>query len=282
MAASRDHVDEALQELIDGRLPPAERQDVEAHLAACPRCRRLRASLEQARQALRSTAAGDAPAPSALQERILAALDAEDQSRAAVSPINLPIKRRGRNAPWVWAAAAALVLAAGALWLIAPGARGAVDTVAAEYDRLAAGELAVEHAAAAPAELERYFAARGLSFHPRVLDLAMMGFEIVGGRVSRVGREPSAVMVYRSANAAPADPLVCQMYRGRLADLPRADEVQRRGGFSFHLFRRGASTLVFWQEGELVCVLVGRGDPAALLDLAAAKAMLAPRAGIPL
>ena len=187
-----------------------------------------------------------------------------------------------RRAALAWAAAAALLIAA-TLWLALPAllerlTASPVDAVAAEHSRLANGTLRVEHAAADPAGLESYFA-RELPFQPRVLDLAMMGFKIVGGRVGQVGREPSAMMVYRptGAGAAASDLLICQMYRGRLADLPAADEVQRRGDFTFHLFRRGTTTLVFWQEGELVCVLAGTGDRAAILDLAAAKAMLAPR-----
>lgn len=273
----RDHVDEALQELLDGRLAPAERAAVEAHLAGCPRCARLRLGLERSRAALRSGLAGEDAPSEPLRGRILAALDAEDRAQAARSAAPPPVAGRPFRPAWLLAAAAVLAVAAllwFALWPPAGKRTDAVRDVAAELGRLGEGEPAVELAATAPAELERRFAASGLPFRPRVLDLGMMGFALVGGRTGRVEGEPSAVMVYRRTDRD--DLLVCVMYRGRLAGLPAADRITRRGDFVFHLFRRGATTLVFWQEGELVCVLVSRGDPGALLELAAAKAMLAP------
>jgi anti-sigma factor RsiW len=271
----RDHVDEALQELLDGRLAPAERAAVEAHLAGCPRCARLRLGLERTRAALRSGLAGEDEPSEPLRGRILAALDAEDRAQAEGSAAPPPVAGGPFRPLWPLAAAAALAVAAllwFALWPPAGKRTDAVRDVAAELGR--EGEPAVELAATAPAELERRFAASGLPFRPRVLDLGMMGFALAGGRIGRVEGEPSAVMVYRGEDRD--DLLVCVMYRGRLAALPAADRVTRRGDFVFHLFRRGATTLVFWQEGELVCVLVSRGDPDALLELAAAKAMLAP------
>jgi anti-sigma factor RsiW len=276
MADPRDHVDEALQELLDGRLGPAERAAIEAHLAGCPRCRRLRLSLEASRAALRAALPGEEGPAEPLRARVLAALDAEDRAQgASAAPPRVGARRRRL----AWSLAAAATVAVGALlflWL-GPWGRERFDPVReieAEFRRLGAGEPALELAATAPDELERRFAASGLPFRPRVLDLQMMGFALDGGRIGRVGAEPSAIMVYRGADRD--DLLVCTMYRGRLADLPAADQVTRRGDFVFHVFRRGATTLVFWQEGELVCVLASRGDPAALLDLAAAKAMLAP------
>jgi anti-sigma factor RsiW len=276
MPDSRDHVDEALQDLLDGRLAAAEHQTVEQHLGACPRCRRLRDSMEQARQRLR---ADSEEAPSELRAGILAALDAEDRSRTAVPVIGW----RRRHGWLAWAAAAMLTIAVLAVWigrstlLVDRTETDPVTIVATEHDRIAEGKLTVEQAADQPSELERFFAARNLPFRPRVLDIAMMGFNLAGGRVGKIDREPVAVMVYRSTNTAVPGLLICQMYRGRLAELPAADVVRRRGDFTFRLYQRGATTLVFWQEGELVCVLSGRGDPAAILDLATAKAMLAPR-----
>lgn len=280
MAEYRNHVDEPLQELLDGRLAPVERLAVEAHLLGCERCRRLRASLEPSRAALRSAPNASEVTSAALRRRILAALDEEDRARATLAaPRVLP----GGRFRLAWATAALVVLAVGALLLFAPPVREVppadpVDRMAESYRGLVSGQLVVEHALSAPADLEHRFAAGGLPFRARVLDLSMMGFELAGGRIQRLSREPSALMVYRRAggSAGREDLLACEMYRGRLADLPLADRIARRGNFTFHLFRRGVATLVFWQEGELVCALVGGGDAAALLDLAAAKAMLAP------
>ncbi|MGH9360550.1 MAG: anti-sigma factor family protein, partial [Thermoanaerobaculia bacterium] len=223
MFDARDHVDEALQELLDGRLPPEERSAVEAHIAGCARCGRLRLSLERSRAALRSAPPGEDASDKLLRGRVLAALEAEDRARgASVAPAHLA----GRRLRLAWSLAAAVVLAVGALLWFAPWAPGGrrfdpVREIEAEFGRLGAGEVAIELAAAAPDELERRFAASGLPFRPRVLDLGMMGFAIAGGRIGRVEGEPSAMMVYRGEDRD--DLLVCAMYRGRLADLPAAD-----------------------------------------------------------
>ena len=63
------------------------------------------------------------------------------------------------------------------------------------------------------------------------------------------------------------------MYEGRLAELPAADETHREKGFDFHVYTREGVTLVFWQEGELVCVLAADLPAAEVLALAVAKAM---------
>lgn len=64
------------------------------------------------------------------------------------------------------------------------------------------------------------------------------------------------------------------MYRGSTADLPPGGERREHGGFTFHVYRRGGSTVVFWQEGEVVCALAGAGDREALVALAYEKARL--------
>lgn len=46
-------------------------------------------------------------------------------------------------------------------------------------------------------------------------------------------------------------------------------------GIPFQIYEAGELTLVFWQEGEVVCVLVGDGPPEAVIALALAKAMKA-------
>lgn len=99
----RTHPEELLAPYVDGALDPDERAAVEAHLAACARCRE---EVELARRAVRALSAlGEEPVPLGLTAPVLA------RARRAAEPA---WRRRG----WAvgLAAAAALVLA-GALVL---------------------------------------------------------------------------------------------------------------------------------------------------------------------
>jgi hypothetical protein len=63
------------------------------------------------------------------------------------------------------------------------------------------------------------------------------------------------------------------MYLGALEDLPDDALRSEHGGFEFFAYRRSGSTQVFWQEGEVTCVLVSDAPFEEVLSLARAKAM---------
>lgn len=65
------------------------------------------------------------------------------------------------------------------------------------------------------------------------------------------------------------------MYEGQLADLPRSADVREHNGITFQVYRAGALTLVFWQEGTVICVLASDADAEAVIQLAYAKAVKA-------
>jgi hypothetical protein len=63
------------------------------------------------------------------------------------------------------------------------------------------------------------------------------------------------------------------MFAGSAEDLPATDDVRENGGFQFHIVRQGNVTLVFWLEGDVVCVLISRNPTDEVVKLAFAKAM---------
>ena len=136
---------------------------------------------------------------------------------------------------------------------------------ARDYDAIARGTVALEVSVADAAELERFFAARGLGFPVRVFDLAMMGC-----RVEPFDGRPGVLYVYRNAAG---QRLVCRMYAGRPERIPPTPDVREHNGFRFHVFREGDRTIVFWQEGPVICVLVGAMPSEEVVALAFAKAM---------
>jgi hypothetical protein len=68
--------------------------------------------------------------------------------------------------------------------------------------------------------------------------------------------------------------LVCQMYVGQVTDLPPADDVRTARGFTFYVYHVSGETQVFWQGGNIVCVLASNLPSEDVIGLAIEKAML--------
>jgi anti-sigma factor RsiW len=257
------HPTERLTDLADGRLGDTEAAAIRRHLDGCPDCRRDFDWLVAGRMAARS-AAGAERAPEGLRASVIAALDAED---AAAIP--MPVGLRSRRALWAGLAAAAVVaLYVAGSWPRATG--DAVDRAHAGFVAVRDGTLALARHTGDAAALERYFAEAGTSSPIRVIDLGMMGWTIEGGVTHPFDGGLGGLYAYRSAAG---QRLVCQMYTGRLDALPAGAAVRHQDGFEFRSYTRGGVTLVFWQEGDVVCVLAAELPAAAVLDLAIAKAM---------
>ncbi len=259
-----DHpFEEELQDLLDGRLAGAERAEIQAHVARCRRCREELAALERGRAAARGLPKLAQPADLAV--RIARALDAEDRP-SAPSPTR-------RRLPHRWPLVAAGLIAAAALVALLMVRRATADlpaAVARDFAGYRDARLALELRTGDPTTLERFFAARGIAFPTRVFDLAMMQYRLAGGRVHRLAGRPSALFAYTGPNAAP---LICEMYAGSLAELPRAAEQRVHDGITFRVYRVSRMTLVFWQEGAVVCVLASEGNTDEVVQLAYAKAV---------
>lgn len=251
------HLDDEIQELLDGRLDAATRERVERHLAECAECRRLRDAISAVKTGAREALRPGRP-PAELSAAIASALDREAQ--AFRSP------RRLRPA-WALAAAAVTVALLLAVLLRRPDlpARAAHD-----FLRFRDGALPLELLTGDTQRLERFFAERGIPFRTRVFDLGMMRYRLVGGRVQTLAGRPAALFVYRG----PGDRiLICEMYPGDTLELPRAARRVEHDGIAFFVFHRKGSTQVFWQEGDVTCVLVSDAPPEEVLSLAFAKAM---------
>lgn len=268
MNAPRAHLGERLQDLVDGRLSGAELAQAREHLEGCARCRAEVAALQQVRRAL-APRPGEDRLPDDLAARLARALDDE----VAHAPQATGTRRRPRAIRrWALAAGVAAAIAASLLLWYAPGG-GRADpwtaSVVRDFTAYRSARLPLALRSDDPAALERFFAEQSLGFHTRVFDLAMMDYRIEGGEVSRVGDRPSALYVYRG----PGDTrLLCEMFRGRIDELPPAAHIARHNGIDFRVYRQGTLTAVYWPEGDIICVLVSDIGSDAVLALAFAKA----------
>jgi anti-sigma factor RsiW len=250
---------EDIQDMLDGRLVSARRAEIEAHVADCPRCRETLATLSWARQAAAQLPVQEPPPE--LMKRVALALDREARPapRAARS-----LRRIG----WVLVlgTAAAVVI----LFFVRPRPTDLPGAVAHTYAAYTSAALQLDTATGDGPALQAFFARHGISFATRVFNLDMMGYHLMGGRTHALGHRPGALFVYQDASGRA---LLCQMYEGTLAQLPAGGEAREHNGIGFRVYRSGNLTLVFWQEGAVVCVLAADTPTEEVLQLAYAKAV---------
>jgi anti-sigma factor RsiW len=124
-----------------------------------------------------------------------------------------------------------------------------------------------------PAALEARFAAAGLGFPSRVIDLAAMGVQVVGGSTRPFAGRPATLVLYR----LPGSRMLCRMVRDdeQSSIVPARTPALQERGFAFVTATRGGASFVFWREGPVACVLVARLPEAKLLAFAREKAMAA-------
>lgn len=270
----------ALQDLIDGRLTGADREAIEAHVAGCADCRARMDALGAARSALARLRQDDVPAD--VEAALLAALRAEPLPSAGPAPVvpsamNGPQSASVASSPratrvpaWTWGLAAAALLALVA-WLAWPRQDASLPTlVANDFRAYRDGDLALGVRSTDVADVDAYFRRSSLGFPTRVFDLGMMQFTVQGGRTHTLDGRASALFVYRGPDG---EPIVCQMYPGVPAELPAPLARRSHDGIDFQVYEVEGVTVVFWQEGAVMCVLAGEGPAEAIIQLAFAKAM---------
>ncbi|MGH9162105.1 MAG: anti-sigma factor family protein [Vicinamibacteraceae bacterium] len=264
MSDEMRHPFEDIQALVDGRLDAAQEAVVRAHVTTCVQCRDELERLRWVKATLRRVG-GSQSVPADLVQSVQAALDRADTGRTDARRW-----RRWQLSPLGLASAAAglvVVATLAVLWLRGPS--GVPVTVAADFAAARRGTLTLQHTTGDAVALERYFRERGVAY--RVIDLAMMQYSLVGGRVQDVAGHPATVAVYRGPRG---ELVLCEMYQGRLP-VERPVEVRTHEGIEFSVYRVGETTVVVWPEGKVTCILVSDIDPEALIQLAFDKAMLA-------
>jgi anti-sigma factor RsiW len=264
MADAASHPTDLVQDAVAGRLDEAQRAVLDAHLATCERCRRELAALRWTRVQLASSV----EAPPDIVEDLRAALDAEDD-RARDGGRPAPPRVGLRSAVLLGIGTAAALVAI--VWVANRSAAATAPVEAAAIFRaISSGATTFEVRTADPVALESRFRNARLPFAARVFDFAMMRYALVGGGLQQFQGRDSALFAYRSDDGRL---LVCQMYVGDIDELPAPTERRRQNDIEFLVYRSGELTIVFWDEGDVLCVLVADGDAEAAIRLAFAKAI---------
>jgi len=178
-----------LHAYVDGELDLATSIELEAQLAQDPA---LRAACQRLRELSAGIRAGASyqRAPSGLSARVAAA--------AGLPTAAPPPGMRGYRARIAVACACAgLLLAAGtAVWFDSASANRLAEDLLSAHARATLGGHLVEVASSDRHAVKPWLSAR-LDFSPTVKDLSGHGFELLGGRLDYVERQPAAVLVYR-------------------------------------------------------------------------------------
>ncbi|MCI0617195.1 zf-HC2 domain-containing protein, partial [bacterium] len=256
------HYELEIQDLIDGRLEPDVRAKMESHLAKCEKCRAEFEWLSRTKQIIQKVI-HTVQTPDAVKNEILQSLKVESTEQ---------IRHRKFRLKHTYLTAAILfilLLFAGVIY------RNAVSSelpaqVAKDYRNYASNNLHIEITSSKPEEIENFFRQSGISFKTRVFDLAMMGYRLRGVKVHQFGRRTSAFFVYEGPNQ---QTMTCQMFPGSVQKLPKPSEIQNHKGIRFLIYSEKQITLVFWQEGDIVCVLASNASKEDVIQLAFAKAM---------
>jgi len=240
--------EDEIQVLVDDRLDPARRAEVESWLAADPDAADRVAELRAQRDAVQQAFGGllDRPVPVHLKSLRTASL-------SAVNPL------------WRMAAMIALVvLGATGGWFANEAVRSGQEiTIAFTRDAVRAHSLYVRekrHAVEVNATEEKHLVAwlsRRLQNELVAPDLTQQGFQLVGGRLLPASvAGPAAQFMYETGSGE------------RITIYIEQDESGRSNDFRFTEYD-GVSAF-WWKDGPLAYVLIGTSDRDQLLTLARA------------
>jgi anti-sigma factor (TIGR02949 family) len=180
---------------VDGELAPALRDEMQAHLAGCPSCRRLVEHEVAFRDAYVSRLRPD-PAPPHVRENVHRLLETLTRQRAPV--------RRAWRAPWAMAAAAVLLLAVGvgvgmnvkAMFERRSMLAELTEASVEQHQQLARGVLPPDITGVSVKAAEEWLRGR-LDFKVSLPEPKNAHLSLVGARISHLANVQVAAVEYR-------------------------------------------------------------------------------------
>jgi Predicted transmembrane transcriptional regulator (anti-sigma factor) len=170
---------------LDRELDPDQSLRLEGHLSGCPECR----SLMEERREFQSFFRSNAPvhtAPPQLRTDVLAIVRRE----------RLRSELRFLRQPWIYAAAALVVILATITILVPDNAKEVSGQAVARHTQSLSASRLVDIASSDEQVLQPWFAAR-LHFTPPLAGLQAPGYILTGGRTDVIQNRQVATLVYR-------------------------------------------------------------------------------------
>ena len=270
MSDNQQRLDDLLQLNLDGRLSPQERREIEEVLQTDRDARARLAALRWSKQAA-ALHLRDTDVPAALADRLSEQLRKERES--AAGPAIPGAGHRWLSVPLAGLAAGFILLIGLLAWWQFRAAEPIPEIVVRDFEAFQEGRIELDIESADTDRIEAMFRSSGVRFRTRVFDFGMMGYNALGGRVHKIQDRTSAFFVYENAQGVR---IICQMYRGVVEELPDSGRtgIRTNDGIEFHVYQTPEGiTLVFWQEGDVTCVLASEGDSEETVQLAFAKAV---------
>jgi anti-sigma factor (TIGR02949 family) len=180
---------------VDGELTRELREEMNAHLSGCAACRRL-VDQERAFQGAYVARLRPDPAPPELRQKVDRLLDGLVVAEHR--------RRRMRSAPWIYVAAAAVLLAVGVTvgvgvqsvrqrsHMLAELAEASVD----QHQKLVRGVLPPDIAGISPKAAEHWFRKR-LDFNVSLPELNSADLQLRGARISHLANIEVAALEYQ-------------------------------------------------------------------------------------
>lgn len=128
---------------------------------------------------------------------------------------------------------------------------GLPAALSAAYTATMAGTLAPDIAVTDPEALAADLRQAGAGFTPRVVSLA--DFRLLGGRIYDVDGRAAATWIYESPRM---DHALALAFRGTLDELGAPDDTRSDSQPNLRIHRKMTQTIVCWQDGPIVYVLV--------------------------
>jgi anti-sigma factor RsiW len=177
-------VSELIDAYLDGELRQEQVADVSGHLDMCASCRHRCDERKALSVLLRRMPYYDAPA----------------QLQTAIGRSHTAFSARRRARTWM-AAAAVLALAIGSVEGLrsvrrAQATSALADAAIARHVEALAHPPLIQVASSDQHTVKPWFQGK-IDFSPPVPDLASAGFDLVGGRIDRIGDRTAAVLVYK-------------------------------------------------------------------------------------